>query len=218
MLQTEEFQKINSDYNYGEENIIENEKNIKLKYYKLIEEKKFFKIKINSLQTKCQNLEESNSNLNKEINNYKKKTVDNVDKYLKAQNELDNLYQKYAINGVTRLELSETQNENDSLKREVMLLRVSMNTFKDLYNATNLQLKHLDINDKKNLDELDMYKRALKELQGESNQNSLIGKLYYTVLVSRWREAHTLRNYGELISDFGTLKEENFVLEKENIF
>ena len=216
MLQTEEFQKINSDYNYGEENIIENEKNIKLKYYKLIEEKKFFEIKINSLQTKCQNLEESNSNLNKEINNYKKKTVDNVDKYLKAQNELDNLYQKYAINGVTRLELSETQNENDSLKREVMLLRVSMNTFKDLYNATNLQLKHLDINDKKNLDELDMYKRALKELQGESNQNSLIGKLYYTVLVSRWREAHTLRNYGELISDFGTLKEENFVLEKDN--
>ena len=44
----------------------------------------------------------------------------------------------------------------------------------------------------------------------------MIGKLYYTVLVSRWREAHTLRNYGELITDFGTLKEENFVLEKDN--
>ena len=46
--------------------------------------------------------------------------------------------------------------------------------------------------------------------------NNLIGKLYYTVLVSRWREAHTLRNYGELINDFGGLKEENFILEKDN--
>jgi len=58
--------------------------------------------------------------------------------------------------------------------------------------------------------------KALKELQGESNYNSLIGKLYYTVLISRWRESHTLRNYGELINDFGTLKEDNIVLEKDN--
>ena len=216
ILQSEEYQKINNDYNDGEENILENEKNIKIKYFKLVEEKKFFEIKLNSFKKRCENLEESNDNFNKEINNYKNKTIENVNKYIKAQNELDNLNQKYAINGVTRLELSETQNENDSLKREVMLLRVSMNTFKDLYNATNMQLRHLDINDKRNLDELDMYKRALKELQGESNQNSLIGKLYYSVLVSRWREAHTLRSYGELINDFGNLKEENFVLEKDN--
>ena len=61
-----------------------------------------------------------------------------------------------------------------------------------------------------------MYNRALKELQGESNQNNLIGKLYYTVLISRWRETHTMRTYGELINDFSSLKEENIVLEKEN--
>ena len=91
-----------------------------------------------------------------------------------------------------------------------------MNTFKELYNASNLQLKHINLNEKKNLDELDMYKRALKELQGESNQNNLIGKLYYTVLISRWRETHTMRTYGELINDFSSLKEENIVLEKEN--
>ena len=78
------------------------------------------------------------------------------------------------------------------------------------------EIKPENNNINQNLDELDMYKRALKELQGESNQNSLIGKLYYTVLVSRWREAHTLRNYGELIHDFGSLREENFVLEKDN--
>ena len=141
--------------------------------------------------------------------------MENVDKYLEAQNELKELKERFA-DGVTKIQLLEIENERDSYKREVTLLRIGMNTFKDLYNAANLELKHLDINEKKNLDELDMYKRALKELQGESNQNSLIGKLYYTVLVSRWREAHTLRNYGELINDFGNLKEENFILEKDN--
>ena len=219
LLQSEEYQKLNSDLNIGlnsEQNILENERNVKNKYLKLVEEKKFFEIKINNMEQKCKGLEESNNILNKELNNYKEKILENSDKYSEAQNELYLLKERFDTSGITRVELTEIKNENDSLKREVMLLRVGMNTFKDLYNATNLQLKHLDLNDKKNLDELDMYKRALKELQGESNQNSLIGKLYYTVLVSRWREAHTLRNYGELITDFGTLKEENFVLEKDN--
>ena len=219
LLQSEEYQKLNSELNMGinnEQDVIQKERDIKNKYFKLVEEKKFFEIRINNLQQKCDSLEESNNTLNKEINNYKEKTMENVDKYLEAQNELYQLKERFVTNGITRVELIEIKNENDSLKREVMILRVGMNTFKELYNATNLQLKHLDLNEKKNMDELDMYKRALKELQGESNQNSLIGKLYYTVLVSRWREAHTLRNYGELINEFGTLKEENFVLDRDH--
>ena len=218
LLQSEEYQKLNSNLslsNSSGKNILDDEKNLKNNYFKIVEEKKFFEIKMNHLQQKCNNLEESNNNLNKELINYKNRTMENVDKYLEAQNELKELKERFA-DGVTKIQLLEIENERDSYKREVTLLRIGMNTFKDLYNAANLELKHLDINEKKNLDELDMYKRALKELQGESNQNSLIGKLYYTVLVSRWREAHTLRNYGELINDFGNLKEENFILEKDN--
>ena len=218
LLQSEEYQKLNSDFKLGisaEQNILENERNLKNNYLKLVEEKKYFEIRIKNMQQKCDNLEENNRSLNSELNNYNEKTKENLDKYLEAQNELYVLKEKFDLSGITKIELTEIKNENDSLKREVMLLRVGMNTFKELYNATNLQLKHLDLNEKKNLDELDMYKRALKELQGESNQNSLIGKLYYTVLVSRWREAHTLRNYGEVIHDFGSLREENFVLDKD---
>ena len=217
LLQSEEYQKLNSSlsFNNSGKNLLDEEKNIKNNYFKLIEEKKFFEIKINHMKQKCDSLEESNNNLNKEIINYKNRTMENVDKFIEAQTELNDLKEKYA-DGVTKIQLLEIENERDVYKREATLLRIGMNTFKDLYNAANLELKHLDINEKKNLDELDMYKRALKELQGESHQNSLIGKLYYTVLVSRWREAHTLRNYGELINDYGNLKEENFVLEKDN--
>ena len=218
LLQSEEYQKLNSNFSTGM-NIIDspqNEKDIKIKYFKLVEEKKFFEIKINNLEKKCENLEESNDNLTKELNNYKKQNMENIEKFLTAQKDLQDLREEYQGAGVKKSDFVNLQNENDALRREVVLLRIGMNTFKELYNSANMQLKYINLNEKKNLDELDLYKRAIKELQGESNQNSLIGKLYYTVLVSRWREAHTLRNYEELIYDFRLIKEENFNYEKDN--
>ena len=213
--QSDEYQKLNMNYSLTNK-IIDSEKDIKNKYIKLTEEKKYFEIRMNDLQQKVTSLEESNKTLAKEINNYKNQSMENVDKYLQTQRELQDLREEFESAGVKKSDYLIIVHENESLKREVVLLRIGMNTFKELYNATNLQIKHINLNEKKKLDELDMYKKALKQLQGESNQNSLIGKLYYTVLISRWREANTLRNYGELINDFGSLKEENFVLEKDN--
>ena len=213
--QSDEYQKLNMNYSLTNK-IIDSEKDIKNKYIKLTEEKKYFEIRLNDLQQKVASLEESNKTLTKEINNYKNQSMENVDKYLQTQRELQDLREEFESAGVKKSDYLIIVHENESLKREVVLLRIGMNTFKELYNATNLQIKHINLNEKKKLDELDMYKKALKQLQGESNQNSLIGKLYYTVLISRWREANTLRNYGELINDFGSLKEENFILEKDN--
>ena len=68
----------------------------------------------------------------------------------------------------------------------------------------------------RNLDELDTYKRAIRELQGESNRNSLIGKLYYTILICRWREASTLRKYDDALGNITQLKLDNFALETNN--
>ena len=213
--QSDEYQKLNMSYSLTDK-IKDSEKDIRNKYIKLTEEKKYFEIRINNLQQKVNSLEESNKTFTKEIINYKNQSMENVDKYLEAQRELQDLREEFESAGVKKSDYLIIVHENESLKREVVLLRIGMNTFKELYNATNLQVKHINLNEKKKLDELDMYKKALKQLQGESNQNSLIGKLYYTILISRWREANTLRNYGELINDFGSLKEENFVLEKDN--
>ena len=213
--QSDEYQKLNMSYSISNK-AFDSEKDIKNKYIKLTEEKKYFEIRINNLQQKCNSLEESNNTLSKEIVNYKNQNMANVDKYLEAQRELQDLREEFEAAGVKKSDYLKSQHENESLRREVVLLRIGMNTFKELYNASNLQIKHINLNEKKNLDEIDMYKKAMKDLQGESNQNSLIGKLYYTILISRWREAHTLRNYGELINDFGSLKEENFILEKDN--
>ena len=68
----------------------------------------------------------------------------------------------------------------------------------------------------RNLDELDTYKKAIRELQGESNQNSLIGKLYDTILICRWREASTLRKYDDALGNITQLKLDNFALETNN--
>ena len=214
-LQSDEYQKLNMSFSISNKSV-DSEKDIKNKYIKLTEEKKFFETKIKLLQKKYESVEESNNTFSKEINNYKNQSMENLEKYLQAERELQDLREEFEGTGVKKTDYLLLLHENESLKREVVLLRIGMNTFKDLYNASNLQIKHFNLNEKKNLDELEMYKKALKELQGESNQNNLIGKLYYTVLVSRWREAHTLRNYGELINDFGGLKEENFILEKDN--
>ena len=214
-VQSDEYQKLYNSYSISNK-AFDSEKDIKDKYIKLTEDKKYFEIRINNLQQKCNSLEERNNTLSKEITNYKNQNMANVDKYLEAQRELQDLREEFEAAGVKKSDYLKSQHENEALKREVVLLRIGMNTFKELYNASNLQIKHINLNEKKNLDEIEMYKKAMKDLQGESNQNSLIGKLYYTILISRWREAHTLRNYGELINDFGSLKEENFILEKDN--
>ena len=89
-------------------------------------------------------------------------------------------------------------------------------TFKELYNTTNFQVKQLHMNEMRNLDELDTYKKAIRELQGESNQNSLIGRLYYTILICGWREASTLRKYEDATTNINQLKLDNFSLETTN--
>ena len=90
--------------------------------------------------------------------------MENVDKYLQTQRELQDLREEFESAGVKKSDYLIIVHENESLKREVVLLRIGMNTFKELYNATNLQIKHFNLNEKKKLDELDMYKKALKEL------------------------------------------------------
>ena len=147
-LQSDEYQKLNMSYSISNK-VIESEKEIKNKYIKLTEEKKYYEIKIKNLEKRLENSEESNSNLSKEIDNYKKQSMENVEKYLEAERELQNLREEFEDTGVKKADYLKLQHENESLKREVVLLRIGMNTFKELYNASNLQIKHINLNEKK---------------------------------------------------------------------
>ena len=129
-LQSDEYQKLNMSYSISNK-VIESEKEIKNKYIKLTEEKKYYEIKIKNLEKRLENSEESNSNLSKEIDNYKKQSMENVEKYLEAERELQNLREEFEDTGVKKADYLKLQHENESLKREVILLRTGMNILRN---------------------------------------------------------------------------------------
>ena len=186
------------------------------KYNLLLEEQKYFNIRYNDLENKYNDLLKNNQLLTVQLQNYVKQNNTNIDKYFKTIEELQQLKLEYMSAGIKREDYVKLQTDNDSLFREVSLLRIGMNTFKELYNTANYQIKQMKFMEMRNLDELDTYKRAIRELQGESNQNSLIGKLYYTILICRWREASTLRKYDDALGNITQLKLDNFALETNN--
>ena len=186
------------------------------KYNLLLEEQKYFNIRYNDLENKYNDLLKNNQLLTVQLQNYVKQNNTNIDKYFKTIEELQQLKLEYMSAGIKREDYVKMQTDNDSLFREVSLLRIGMNTFKELYNTANYQIKQMKFIEMRNLDELDTYKRAIRELQGESNQNSLIGKLYYTILICRWREASTLRKYDDALGNITQLKLDNFALETNN--
>ena len=189
---------------------------INQKYNILLEEQKYYNIKYKDLEKRYNDLMKNNQLLTIQLQDYVKQNNTNIDKYFNAIEELQQLKIEFVSTGVKRADLVKLQTENDSLVREVNILRIGMNTFKELYNTSNFQAKQLHYNELRNLDELDTYKKAIRELQGESNRNSLIGKLYYTILICRWREASTLKRYDEALTSISQLKSDNFALEKTN--
>ena len=189
---------------------------INQKYNILLEEQKYYNIKYKNLEKKYNDLMNNNQLLTLQLQDYVKQNNTNIDKYFNTIEELQQLKLEYMSTGVKREDYVKMQTENDSLSREVNILRIGMNTFKELYNTSNFQVKQLHFNEMRNLDELDTYKKAIRELQGESNQNNLIGRLYYTILICRWREASTLRKYDSALNDISQLKSDNFSLETIN--
>ena len=197
---------------------VDNSKKVDLnqKYNILLEEQKYYNIKYLDLEKRYNDLMQNNKLLTIQLQDYVKQNNTNIDKYFNTIEELQQLKMEFMSSGVKRADFVKIQTENDSLTREVNILRIGMNTFKELYNTSNFQVKQLHYSEMRNLDELDTYKKAIRELQGESNTNSLIGKLYYTILICRWREASTLKKYDEALTDISQLKSDNFAMETLN--
>ena len=197
---------------------VDNSKKVDLnqKYNILLEEQKYYNIRYLDLEKRYNDLMQNNKLLTIQLQDYVKQNNTNIDKYFTTIEELQQLKMEYMSTGIKRADYVKIQTENDSLTREVNILRIGMNTFKELYNACNFKVKQLHFTEARNLDELDTYKKAIRELQGESNTNSLIGKLYYTILICRWREASTLKKYDEALTELNQLKSDNFAMETLN--
>jgi len=194
-----------------------NAANTKLAHKSIIleEKEKYYNYKIQQMRLRIEELEKNNSEVSKQLEEYATKHIQISEKYFAVMEESAKLKAIYDVS-ITREDLRRIENENDQLSREVTLLRVGLNTFKDLYKSSCRQIKCINLLQAKKLDELETYKKAMKELQAESNPQALIGKLYYSLLISRWRESAQIKKYDDLISDLSNLKEENYKIEANN--
>ncbi|MCQ2815713.1 MAG: EF-hand domain-containing protein [archaeon] len=198
------------------ENFKKSEESIAKKLYTVTEEKNFLNYKVEQLTKKILALEAEVSDTDKELTKYRTNNDKLFKKYFDNANQLQEYKEKYVDKGITRSEVSRIEEQNEDLIREVTILRIGLNTFKELYNAANHQNKYMHVNNCINSEELVTYKKAVKELQSENNQNALIGKLYYTILISRWREANVSRKFDEFSLNFNSLKEDNIQMQIQN--
>jgi Ca2+-binding EF-hand superfamily protein len=181
----------------------------------LEEKEKYYQYKIQQMRTRIDELEKNNKEVSKQLEDYATKHISISEKYFNIIEESSKMKSIYDLS-ITKEELNRIEMENDQMQREVTLLRIGLNTFKDLYRSSCKQNKSLNLNNAKNLDELETYKKAMKELQAESNPQALIGKLYYSLLISRWRESASIKKYDDLINDLAHIKEENFKMQGNN--
>lgn len=194
-----------------------NANNTKLAHKSIIleEKEKYYNYKIQQMRLRIEELEKNNSEISKQLEEYATKHIQISEKYFTVMEESAKMKAVYDVS-ITREEFRKIESDNDHLSREVTLLRVGLNTFKDLYKSSCKQIKSINLLNAKNLDEFETYKKAMKELQAESNPQALIGKLYYSLLISRWRESAQIKKYDDLISDLSNLKEENYKIETNN--
>lgn len=178
-------------------------------------EEKFLEFKLKQLKKQYFEVQKENKDLSSQLEDLFKKNLDLNKKFSEAKDELVKLKVEYE-HGITKEEYQHLEQKNESLERDLSIHRIGMNTFKDLYKSTSKQLESIHLLNEKHKDELETYRLAIKDLQGESDAKALMGKLYYSLLVSRWRESKTIAKYDDLVNELIKIKETNFKFETDN--
>lgn len=154
---------------------------------------KFLEFKISNLNKQYNLLVKENKDLSKQVEDLFKQNVDLNSKLSDSNSELTKLKIDSKL-GMTMEEYKKIELKCQNLERDLAIQKVGMNTFKELYKTANKQLQNKIVLNEKHKDEMETYKLAIKDLQAESDAKVLIGKLYYSLLVSRWRSQKLFHN------------------------
>ena len=162
-------------------------------------------LKINQLEDQIKreefevkSLEEANVRTKKEYYEEKKKRT-----------LLESRYQA----GISKEESGKLIQRNESLRINNSQLTGALNTLRNLYEAAVNEAKNLKLSSARNQDEINQLRAAVMDLQSESDEKTLIGKLYKTNLNMKWSEANTNQRYDLLLDEMRKLKIENSKLE-----
>ena len=85
---------------------------------------------------------------------------------------------------------------------ENVSLKAANNTFRNLYQASFEQTSTLRITLQKSRTEVETFKRTIKELEGSGDRESMIGKLYYSLMISKWNEGEVNKKYDGILTEF----------------
>ena len=104
--------------------------------------------------------------------------------------------------GIPKKEADLLKLESDRLYIENAALKAANNTFRNLYQASMHQTSVLRISVEKSRSEVTTFKKTIKELQGSGDRESMIGKLYYSLMISRWNEGEVNKKYDGILTEF----------------
>lgn len=105
--------------------------------------------------------------------------------------------------------------ENENVRMENTQLKSANTTFRNLHEAAVREAKTMRVAIGRNDDENIHLRKEIRELQSESDENSLIGKLFNQVLAEKWTEAAFNKKYDQALDDLRKAKIECSNLESK---
>lgn len=91
--------------------------------------------------------------------------------------------------------------ENENMKLENTQLKAALETFRSLHEAAVREAKTMKLAIGRNDDENLHLRKEIRELQSQSDENALIGKLFNQVLTEKWAEAGFNRKFDQCLDD-----------------
>ena len=170
--------------------------------------------KIESLLHQLKNSEGIISELNTYVKDLEVSLLKSNEQYF-AERERNIELQEKVNGGIPKKEADLLRLDNDRLVIENVSLKAANNTFRNLYQASMYQTSVLRISVEKSRMEVETFKRIIKELQGSGDRESMIGKLYYSLMISKWNEGEVNKKYAGIIEEFKRVTTELKIVEEK---
>jgi len=119
-------------------------------------------------------------------------------------------------NGISREQATKLKIDNEDLRLKITQLKGALTTFRGLHEAAVNEAKSLRLTIGRDKDEINQLREAVQELQGDSDDKALLGKLYKINLSSKWGEANQHQRYDMILDELKKLRFENKDLEAKN--
>ena len=172
-------------------------------------------MKMESLLHQLKNSEDVISELNSYVKDLEVSLLKSNEQYYTEREKNIELQEK-VNGGIPKKDADFLRLENDRLFIENASLKAANNTFRNLYQASMYQTSVLRISVEKSRMEVDTFKKIIKELQGSGDREAMIGKLYYSLMISKWNEGEVNKKYAGIIMEFKRVTMELKIIE-ENV-